>query len=189
MNLVELNITDKGPISIKFLEKGIYNFEQAFLFVQHLSYKRNTDKNDLASLFAESCGTCSTKHALLKRLADETKIKDIQLMMGIFKMNATNMPAVRQTLAKAKLEYIPEAHNYLRYQGEIIDCTKTGWQASDFINDLIEEIEITTNQITDFKVFYHKNYLTKWLQENKNILYSLDELWAIRKQCIKDLYS
>lgn len=189
MNLVEYKITDKEPISAAFLERGVHTFGQAFVLAQHLPYKRNVDKSDLVCVFTENCGTCSTKHALLKRLADEHSIKDLQLLIGIFKMNSTNTPSVRQTLAKAKLEYIPEAHNYLRYRGEIIDCTKTGWQASDFINDLIEEIEIVPDQITNFKVSYHTAYLKKWLQENKNIPYTLIELWAVREQCIKGLYS
>ena len=47
--------------------------------------------------------------------------------------------------------------------------------------------EIESNQITDFKVNYHKQILQKWLSENPQIKLSFNELWTIREQCIEDL--
>ena len=48
----------------------------------------------------------------------------------------------------------------------------------------MEEIEIQPSQITDFKVEYHKNYLEKYLQQDPEIKYSLQEFWQIREECI-----
>ena len=33
---------------------------------------------------------------------------------------------------------------------------------------------------------FHKNFLKKWISD-ENIPYSLEEIWQIREQCIKDL--
>jgi len=85
------------------------------------------------------------------------------------------------------LTYILEAHNYLSVDNEIIDCTKTGFGVVNFVADLIAEVEIESNQITDFKVSYHKEILQKWLSENPQIKLSFNELWTIREQCIEDL--
>jgi hypothetical protein len=65
----------------------------------------------------------------------------------------------------------------------------TRWNASpaDFINDLMEEVEIRPGQIADFKVGYHKNYLKQWLDEHPQISFSLEEIWKIREACILDL--
>jgi len=187
MNSPDFEIKDTGPISKEFLKNNITNFRMASLFIKELPYKRNKNKDDLLSIFSDGCGTCSTKHALLKKLADENGFKNIQLILGIFKMNTRNTPSVKQTLGKYKLEYIPEAHNYLRYKNEIIDCTKRNWKASDFENDILVEIEILPEQITVYKVAYHKEFLRGWLKKNNGVPYNIDELWEIREQCIKEL--
>jgi hypothetical protein len=69
----------------------------------------------------------------------------------------------------------------------IVDCTKPNFGIGNFVPDLIKEIEIHPNQITDFKVNYHKAVLQQWLSENIEIKLSFKELWAIRERCIEDL--
>ena len=118
-------------------------------------------------MFADNCGTCSTKHALLKRLADENDFKNVKLILGLFRMNKKNTPEISATLMQNDLEFIPEAHCYLKFEEQIIDLTKINSKPTDFLDDLIEEIEISPDQITDYKVNYHKNYLVTWLDNNK----------------------
>lgn len=183
----DFEVKPKGKISEAFLKNGILTFRQATKFIQNLPYGRNSNKNDLASLFTDNCGTCSTKHAILKQLADENNFTHIILICGLFRMSSQNTPEISSTLNKHGLVFIPEAHNYLKYKNQILDFTKPDADAIDFIDDLIEEIEILPHQITDFKVTYHKKYLEKWLENNINIKLSLTDLWTIREQCISDL--
>lgn len=186
-NQPDFEIKSEGQISKEFMDRNILTFQQASLFVRHLAYGRNTDKNNLASVFTDNCGTCSTKHALLKRLADENNFEAVKLIVGLFKMNGNNTPAISDTLQKNQLEYIPEAHCYLKFEDQIIDLTKVNSKPADFLDDLIEEIEISPEQITDYKINYHKNYLLTWLNKNEQINLSLKEIWKIREQCIQDL--
>jgi len=79
------------------------------------------------------------------------------------------------------LEFIPEAHNYLKYRNTIFDYTKADSKPSDFENDLIEELEILPEQISSFKVKYHKRYLQNWLDKNPQIEFNLEELWKVRE--------
>ena len=79
---------------------------------------------------------------------------------------------------------MPEAYNYLRIDGKIIDCTRKGSSENDFVNELAEEIEINPNQITDFKVQYHQEFLKKYLLQHPEIQYSLEKFWKIREECI-----
>ena len=174
-------------ISQEFVKRNILDFQQAVNFIKHLPYSRNKNKEDLVSLFTDNCGTCSTKHALLKQLAIENDFKGLKLIVGLFKMNTKNTPEISKTLEANNIEYIPEAHCYLKYNSLIIDCTKENSQPSDFVDDLIEEMEINPKQITEDKVTYHKNYLKNWLLENRQITFTLNEFWAIREQCIYEL--
>ena len=183
----DFEIKSSGQISKEFVGRNILTFNQASLFVRELPYGRNADKNNLASVFTDGCGTCSTKHALLKTLADENNFKTVKLIVGLFKMNKKNTPEISATLLQNKLEYIPEAHCYLKYEDQIIDMTKLNSKPSDFLDDLLEEIEILPEQISDYKVNYHKNYLTTWLANNKEIKFTLNDIWKIREQCIQDL--
>lgn len=186
-NHPDFEIKSKGQISKEFIDRNILTFNQASIFVRQLAYGRNADKNNLASVFTDNCGTCSTKHALLKKLADENNFEKVKLVVGLFKMNKKNTPEISETLQKNQLEYIPEAHCYLKFEDQIIDLTKINSKPTDFLDDLIEEIEISPEQITDYKVNYHKNYLVTWLDKNEQIDLSINDIWKIREQCIKDL--
>ncbi len=102
-------------------------------------------------------------------------------------MSAKNTPKISATLQKHKLDYIPEAHNYLKYADQILDCTTINSKPADFENDLLEEIEIRADQIADFKIKYHRDYLTNWLRKPNTSNLTLEELWKVREQCILDL--
>ncbi len=175
------------PISRLFLERGIITFIDACDYIKNLSYGRNKNKEDLTTVFSDNMGTCSTKHALLRQLAIENNVDQVRLILGLFKMTKANTPEVASTLTKYYLDYIPEAHNYLKVNGEIIDCTKQNSSKNDFIGDLLCEIEIEPNQITEFKVNYHQTILREWLLDNPDKIINFDELWRIRERCISDL--
>jgi hypothetical protein len=117
--IINFDIKPIGIISNKFLSHHIYTFDEATKFVRQLPYGRNNDKTDLTTIFYDNCGTCSTKHAILKQLANENNFNDLKLILGLFRMNAINTPKISETLKKSKLVYIPEAHNYLKYKSII----------------------------------------------------------------------
>lgn len=185
-NLPNFKIKPLGEISKEFLKNGIGDFNGATHFVANLDYGRNVNKDDLKTVFTDNCGTCSAKHALLKVLADENGFSEIKLFLGIFKMNSINTPKVSQTLKNNNLEFIPEAHNYLKLENQIFDFTRPNAKASDFEDDLLLEIEMKPSQISDYKVEFHKNYLKDWI-ESKKTEFNLEKIWKIREQCIRDL--
>jgi ATP phosphoribosyltransferase regulatory subunit HisZ len=145
------------------------------------------DKLNALSVFIDNGGTCSTKHALLKRFAEENNRVEIKLMLGIFNMNSNNTPKISDVLKHYNLQEIPKALNYLKFKNEILDYTSKNSKPEDFINDLIEEIEIQTNQITDFKVEFHKNFLITYLKQHSDIFFDIEEFWEIREECISTL--
>ncbi len=186
-SLPDFTIGHTGRISNAFTNKGIRTFHDAITFIQALPYKRNSNKDDLATVISDACGTCGTKHAILKALADENGLQGIDLIMGIYRMHDTNTRGVGNTLQHHGLNYIPEAHNYLVYNGERYDFTSSHSNPSNIFAELLEETIIAPDQITAFKVNHHKNFLRQWLADHPEHTYTLDELWAIREQCIADL--
>ena len=177
---------DNGIISEKFLSKNITDFHAACKYVSELSYKRNVDKNNIQCVFDDLGGTCSTKHATLRKLALENDQPDVKLILGIFKMDAEYTKKIKNTLEKFNLNYIPEAHNYLKIEDEYYDFTKPNSDYDQFKSKLLIEKEIEYNEIIDEKIAFHKDFLKKWLTE-ESISYNLDEIWNIREQCIIDL--
>lgn len=187
ITLPDFNISAAGKLSDVCLAYGLLTFKQLINFVWELPYGRNTNKNDLTTVFTDGCGTCGTKHALLKQVAIEQGVDGIRLMTGLFRMNGTNTPAVAKRLKENGLAFIPEAHCYLVYKGRRFDFTKAGSAAFDFEPYLIEEKELQPDQITDYKVHYQKNYLRTWLAKEAGLHMDPDTLWNIREQCIQDL--
>lgn len=184
--MMDFKLNSDKFISKKFQDLEINTFSDAMNFIKNLPYGRNSNRENFILVLDEMKGTCSSKHALLKSLADENDQSDVKLMLGIFKMSKINMPKIKKTLDKYSLEYIPEAHNYLKVNDKIFDCTISNSSELNFLNDLILEIEIEPYQVIDFKVGFHKKFLDEWLE---NQSFYLEEIWKVREQCIEDLSS
>ena len=176
-------------LSVQLRQMGIAYFHEAVQYIALLPYRRNRDTTDSCALLREQGGTCSTKHAALRRLAVAHGYADIQLRIGIFKMNAHNTPKVGAVLRQHALEYLPEAHCYLVYGGQVYDfTTPLSHRNPLFINDLLEEITIEAAQIATDKIGLHRAYLQKWLAaEGLSATFSLEQLWAVREACIAAL--
>jgi hypothetical protein len=101
-------------------------------------------------------------------------------------MDNLNTPKIGDTILKNGLDYIPEAHCYLKLNNQRIDITNSNSDIENLICDIIEEIEIEPVQVNTFKVDYHKKYVQNWINENE-IKLNFEEIWEIREQCIKKL--
>ncbi|WP_118974521.1 hypothetical protein [Taibaiella koreensis] len=184
--IFNFRISHNGPVSDQFWLRETADFQQAAAWVRQLPYRRNQARLDPLVLFLEGYGTCSTKHAALRRLAGEQQQDGVQLCMGMFRMNRDNTPRVAAVLDRYGLAYIPEAHNYLRIDGAIYDATRPGASAADFEPELMEECIISPDQIGEFKVNYHKMFINRWL-EQMALPYNAGALWTIREACIAAL--
>lgn len=186
--MFNFNIKNTGIISKYFLDKNCSDFQSACTFVANLPYLRNKNKESLSCIFDDNGGTCSTKHATLQRLCVENKQDNVQLILGIFRMDAEYAFKIKNTLNKHQLDYIPEAHNYLKINDTYLDCTTPTSHYNDFKNKIETEFVIHYTQITDDKVKLHKEFLQSWLSKNKHP-FTLEDIWKIREQCILDLQS
>lgn len=174
-----------SKITTLFLNKGICNFYDAVVYINTLPYGRNTDRDDCTLVLKEACGTCSTKHALLKELAVEQKI-DLQLMLGIFLMDKINTPAITHVLDLFKISALPEAHCFLKLGDQRFDVTFPGSIFKpDPMSFLLEE-KIDANQIGHYKIQWHQKFIKEWLKKEKLAL-TFNEIWECREKCINVL--
>ena len=162
------------------------NFDELINKVKNIPYGRNTNRYDFSLVLSENKGTCSSKHALLKDFADKNEIENVKLFIGIFKMDEVNTPKLGDLLSKNNINYISEAHCYLKIKQIPVDATTSDSFYDKIKQDIMEEIEILPNQVSDFKVAYHKAFLKKWIKEtNQNNTF--EEIWRIREECISKL--
>ena len=177
-----------GGISSRFLDAGLQDFHRALEYVWSLPYRRISDPSNCNLVLAEGCGTCSSKHAAIAKLASEHSLK-ISLIVGIFEMNKKNTPGVAEVLQRHGLEFLPEAHCFLRWEGKTLDLTCCEESKADELpKTFLYEEEIKPSQVGDYKAHVHKRFLTNWLQQLEHpVSMTLDQLWRIREECISAL--
>jgi hypothetical protein len=180
--LPEFPLRPAGPASAAFLERGVERYQAAADLVMRLPYGRGAARDDLAVL-GERRGTCSTKHALLARLAREHEV-EVELLLGIYMMNDRSTPGVGGVLAAHGLQAIPEAHCLLRWRGELVDVTRPEAQVPVFLYEQV----IAPEDIVERKIGIHRRYLAQWVVTNLPG-WTLDSLWRAREACITALGS
>lgn len=185
-SIKHLEIKSNDPMTNLIRELNIKTWSELIDFIKKLPYGRNKNRDDLSLVVKERKGTCSSKHALLKKLADLNAIPNVKLILGMYKMNHLNTPKIGNAILESGLNYIPEAHCYLKLNNKRFDITTNNSHIDNLANDILEEIEIDPEQVSTFKIDFHKNYLKKWIKENAIDL-SFEQLWKIREDCIKNL--
>ncbi len=182
---MNFEIKSNGEVSNEFLKLGIKDFKSACKYISMLPYKRNKNKENVLCIFTDNAGTCSTKHSTLRKLALENNKPEIKLILGIFKMDANYAPKIQRTLELNNLDYIPEAHNYLKIGNDYLDFTKENSSYSEVENRLLIESEIEFNEINLLKIQIHKDFLSNWIKDKPQ--FTLEQIWKIRESCIEDL--
>lgn len=179
-------IKSERPLSKACLDIGLIDFDSICNYIQSIPYGRNTDQCNYHSILKENKGTCSTKHAFLKQVAVEQNASHIQFCLGIYKMQEANTKGIGNILSKYKLNYIPEAHTYLKFNNEVLDFTNCVESKTSFIDYLFFEEQILPEHIGKYKIDRHKNFIKTWMIKEKKI-YTFEELWLIREACITQL--
>jgi hypothetical protein len=182
MNFPNFTIQSNGSISQAFLQIGITDFQQACFYVKNLRYKRTSVKSNLLLVLEEKRGTCSSKHALLKKLAEENDFDNIQLTIGIYKMTPQNTPGIGNTIP-AKIQFIPEAHTYLVFDKHRMDFTRAKSRPLKD-EDILQEMSIDADEISLRKEQLHKGFMAQWCKQNN---LDFNAVWKIREACIEKL--
>ena len=119
----DIRIVDAGPVSRAFLELGVTTLREAGRYVHELPYGYNSNSDDLMILFKEKMGTCTTKHAVIATLAQESALP-IRKNVGIYAMTEDLVTGTDKLLAEFDLPYIPMLHCFLVYETFRVDLTE-----------------------------------------------------------------
>jgi len=185
--MVNFELTSNEIYSSAFRELGIHDFHSACLYLQQLPYGRNANRHDFLLTLSEGKGTCSSKHAILAYLADENGQKEVELIVGIFLMSAETHPKLTNFFSDKSYDVIPEAHCYLRYQGERFDYTDSSNALDRIASRIIREQRAEPQQLVEWKPMIHKHYMEGWLKRNPKIEISIENLWKEREVAIEIL--
>jgi len=180
--LPRIEIKPHKGISSAFLANNLFWFDDCVHYIHQLPYGRNTHRDDFSLVLEENKGTCSTKHALIKALADEQNIL-LSLVLGIFLTTSDHDPRIAPLLEKYNLPAIPEAHCFLKFREVRFDITFSGEIQFPSQDEIINEYLITPTQIGKYKVQKHKDFIDAWIAEN-HITYSAEQIWDIREEWI-----
>lgn len=181
--MLNFPLPQNGSLSQLMIDKEIFDFKSTIAYIHQLPYGRTSDRSNYRLIIPEEKGTCSTKHAFLKELAIESQQKAVQLFIGIYEMNEVNTKGVGNVLKNYQLDYLPEAHTYLKIDGNVVDVTRATTNKTPFLDSLLAEQEILPNQIATYKVNWHQDFLKQWIVEEQ-LSYSFEEIWKIREECI-----
>jgi hypothetical protein len=136
-------------------------------------------------VITEQKGTCSSKHALLIELAEENAVTDVELIAGIFLMSPETHPQLTDFFADKPYTSLPECHCYLRFKGQRYDFTDTTNAMERIASKIVREQRIEPNQVRDWKVVIHKDYLQRWLNRQPALNLTLEEVWTQREAAIE----
>ena len=180
---MERMLLGTDELTSDIVESGIVDWKDLVRTVRQFHYGRNSNREDFTLVWSERKGTCSSKHAFLKLVAELNGFDTIQLFIGIYKMNSQNTPGVKDVLDTLKLSYIPEAHCYLKVDGEELDATNLKSEFNNYRTDVLEEILIEKEVVVSEKIDLYKKFIRNWI-ENEQVPHSFDEIWELREQCI-----
>lgn len=179
--------TSGSPFSVPLRKRGVTTLRDSARYLQQLPYGRTSDRSDPGLVLEEKRGTCSTKHALLYLLAQECDVA-VKLVLGIYEMCEANTPGVGAVLQAHGLSSIPEAHVYLRYDGQRVDITRDATEPAEEIHRFLVERVIYPEDIGKRKVTLHRRFIRRWLAERSGSANLTPErIWTIREECIHAL--
>lgn len=185
--MINFQLSSNEIYSSAFRELGITDFHAACEYLKNLPYGRNANRRDFLLTLTEGKGTCSSKHAILAYLADENGQKAIELIVGIFLMSSETHPKLTAFFTDKPYECLPEAHCYLRYQGERFDYTDSSNSLERIAPKIVREQRAEPQQLVDWKPMIHKHYMEGWLRRNQQVELTVDELWSQREEAIDAL--
>ena len=179
---------NSGEFSLLFRANGIETFHGACTFVRNIPFGRISQINDFKLVLTENRGNCSSKHAILAKIAEENLQTEIELIAGIFLMNEITHPVLKDFFRDKTYKSIPEMYCYLRYAKNRYDYTSEIDRMAFIETKMVREQRIEPHQVGDWKKVLHQDYLQKWLNRNAELQISLEDLWQAREECIRLSY-
>ena len=178
--LPDVMIQPHGIISKRFLQQGLQTFHRACHWTKELPYGANSNSEDSLILFQERHGTSTTKHGAIARLAQEHNLP-VYKKPGFYRLNDEIVTGVNALLAPYGLEFIPQIHCFLEYEGYRVDLTEGNCNGK---NKTIEDYDFVIQVTPDVSRQQHHDY---YLQQLRCYAPLSPQLAALSDETVMDL--
>jgi hypothetical protein len=121
--LPDVVIEPRGIAAEAFFNHNLRTFRQACQWIKDLPYGSNSSTEDSLILFEEKRGTCTTKHGIVARLAEELGL-DVYKNLGFYRLNDEIVSGVSALIQTYGLNFIPQTHCFLEYGNFTVDLTE-----------------------------------------------------------------
>lgn len=154
-------IKPSGIVAQAFLSRNLETFRQACQWIKDLPYGSNSSTEDSLILFEENCGTCTTKHGVIARLAQELGL-DVYKDLGFYRLNDEIVTGVNSLLEIHGLSFIPQIHCFLEYGKFRVDLTEGNCNGK---NGTIEAYDFVVRVNPDLTCAEEEQYYLSYLNQ------------------------
>jgi len=158
--LPDATLQAHGPIAEKFLQQGLKTFHEACRWTKNLPYAANSNSEDSLILFEEGHGSCTNKHGAIARLAQEHSLP-VHKNLGFYRLNDEIVTGVNALLQPYGLDFIPQIHCFLVYEGCRVDLTEGNCNGK---NKTIEDYDFVIQVTPDLSHAQHQAYYLEFLR-------------------------
>ena len=169
-------ISSNGAISQQFYHRNLTTFHQACHWVKNLPYGSNSSNNDSLIIFQEGKATCTNKHGIISRLAEELNL-EVYKNLGFYRLNDEVVTGVNKIIEPYGLSFIPQIHCFLEYKNYRVDLTEGNCNGK---NKTIEDYDFVVRVKPDLTHQEHEAYYLEYLAKYFSIEPKLKELGAIK---------
>lgn len=154
-------IEPSGIVAQAFFSRNLETFKQACQWIKDLPYGSNSSTEDSLILFEENCGTCTTKHGIVARLAQELDL-DVYKNLGFYRLNDEIVNGVNSLLEPHGLSFIPQIHCFLEYGKFKVDLTEGNCNGK---NKTIEMYDFVVRVSPDLTRAEEEHYYLSYLNQ------------------------
>ncbi|MEM8832265.1 MAG: hypothetical protein AAGE96_23380 [Cyanobacteria bacterium P01_G01_bin.19] len=181
-------IDSAGIVSQQFRQLDLTTFHQACYWVKNLPYGSNSSNDDSSIIFPEKKATCTNKHGIISRLAEELDL-EIYKNLGFYRLDDAIVTGVNAIVEPYGLSFIPQIHCFLEYQNYRVDLTEGNCNGK---NKTIEDYDFIVQVKPDLTHQEHEAYYLEYLEKFFAIEPKLKELGVTKilellKQCEQQL--
>lgn len=162
-------ISEGGPVAQAFRDRQITTFHHACQWIKDLPYGANSNSVNSLIVFVEHCGTCTTKHGLIARLAEELGLT-VYKNLGFYRLNDDIVTGVNDLLAPYGLSFIPQIHCFLEYGEFRVDLTEGNCNGKNKTIDEYDFVVRVQPELTeDDEKQYYMQYLAEYFKQHPKL--------------------
>ena len=169
-------IDSAGIVSQQFRQLNLTTFHQACYWVKNIPYGSNSSNDDSSIVFAEKKATCTNKHGIISRLAEELDL-EIYKNLGFYRLDDAIVTGVNAIVEPYGLNFIPQIHCFLEYKNYRVDLTEGNCNGK---NKTIEDYDFVVRVKPDLARQEHEIYYLEYLEKYFLIEPKLKKLGGIK---------